>query len=148
MPVEIERKFLVQNNTWQECVDAGVLYRQGYLLVSPEKTIRVRIVSQTAFLTIKGKSTGITRAEFEYEIPYSHATELLALCEGRIIEKQRYRFLYNGQLWEIDRFLGKNKGLVLAEVELESEDQKIELPPWIGEEVSTNPAYYNSTLSI
>ena len=148
MPVEIERKFLVQNNSWEKEADAGVLCRQGYLLISPEKTIRVRIINQTAFLTIKGKSTGITRAEFEYEIPLSHASELLNLCEGRLIEKQRHHLIHHGQLWEIDCFLGKHKGLVLAEIELETEDQKVALPAWLGQEVSTNPAYYNSTLAL
>jgi len=148
MSVEIERKFLVCNSTWKECADEGVLYRQGYLLVSEEKTVRVRIVNQMAFLTIKGKSRGITRAEFEYDIPFSDAEELLTFCEGRVIEKERYRLLYKGQLWEIDQFLGRHKGLVLAEIELQTEDQQIELPSWIGKEVSTNPAYYNSMLSI
>ena len=148
MPVEIERKFLVQNNLWKKAADSGVLCRQGYLLISPEKTIRVRIINPTAFLTIKGKSTGITRAEFEYEIPLSHATELLTLCEGRIVEKQRHHLIHHEQPWVIDCFLGKHKGLVLAEVELETEDQKIDLPDWLGQEVSTNPAYYNSNLAL
>jgi len=145
MPKEIERKFLLKNDNWRR--DAkGKFFRQGYLSTQKERTARVRISGQQAYLTIKGPSQGASRLEFEYKIPVDDALEILELCEKPIIEKTRYIVQHNGLKWEIDDFEGANNGLILAEIELSQEDQKIELPDWIGEEVTGNPDYYNASL--
>jgi len=147
MGIEIERKFLLVNNDWKHGA-GGILYRQGYLSSIKERTVRIRIIEQNAYLTIKGVNDGIRRVEFEYEIPLADAEFMLAkLCEQDIIEKYRYRISYEGLIWEIDEFLGANKGLVVAEVELASEEQTIILPPWVGREVSGDYRYFNSALS-
>lgn len=147
MAIEIERKFLVHGDEWRK--DAvGTAYRQGYLTVDPERTVRVRIAGDKGFLTIKGKTEGISRSEFEYSIPFAEATHLLdSLCLRPLIEKVRYCVNYADRLWEIDEFAGDNSGLILAEVELESSDAQVELPPWAGEEVTSDPRYYNASLS-
>ncbi|MGB3402218.1 MAG: CYTH domain-containing protein [Microcoleaceae cyanobacterium] len=146
MAVEIERKFLVKNDAWRSLA-RGTLYCQGYLPTAAGKTVRVRIVGELAYLTIKGPSNGTSRAEFEYLIPVKDAKEMLeTLCEQPLIEKTRYKILIDGLTWEVDEFLGENKGLILAEVELTDEDQVINLPDWIGEEVSHDSRYYNSHL--
>lgn len=148
MPNEIERKFLVKDTRWK-ALGNGKLFRQGYLSLEPERTVRVRVAGDKGFLTIKGKTTGVTRAEYEYEIPVSEAASMLDnLCAGPRIEKMRYRIHHAGQIWEVDEFLGDNAGLVVAEIELESEDQQIDLPEWVGEEVSGDPRYYNSNLTL
>ena len=147
MGVEIERKFLLKNDNWRSGNETGVLYRQGYLSTEPERVIRVRIVNQTGVLTIKGKSKGAQRKEFEYEIPFSDAGELLdKICIYPIIEKYRYKINYRNLTWEIDEFIGENSGLILAEVELKDAHQKIAFPEWIGVEVTEDPKYYNSNL--
>ena len=146
MGIEIERKYLVKSNEWKS---SGVkkLYQQGYLLIDKTKTIRVRTIEDTAYLTIKGASSGISRSEFEYEIPVEDAKFMLAnLCEKPIIEKYRTKIELNELIWEVDEFVGDNTGLIIAEVELKNEYQKIVLPDWIGEEVSGNPKYNNSYL--
>jgi len=146
MGKEIERKFLVKGNRWKE-ISTGVLFRQGYLSTVKERTVRVRTIDNKGFLTIKGITVGATRPEYEYEISVSDANEMLdSLCEKPIIEKNRAKIEYKGLIWEVDEFFGENEGLVFAEVELESEEQKIELPDWIGEEVTGNPMYFNSNL--
>lgn len=147
MAIEIERKFLVRSNEWRK--DAvGTPYRQGYLTTDPERTVRVRLAGDKGFLTIKGKTEGMSRCEFEYPIPVAEASELLdTLCLSPLIEKIRYCVKYAEHLWEIDEFAGENAGLILAEVELDSSDQLVELPPWVGEEVTTDPRYYNASLS-
>lgn len=146
MGLEIEKKFLVKDDSWKQQA-VGVNYRQGYLSSNPERTVRVRTLENKAYLTIKGISKGATRPEYEYEIPYREAVELLnELCEKPIIEKTRYKISFKGLLWEIDEFAGENRGLLMAEVELSSEEQSIELPPWIGQEVTTDKRYYNSNL--
>lgn len=145
MAIEIERKFLVLNDGWR--TTDGVLYRQGYLNRDKLRTVRVRQAGDQAFLTIKGKTTGISRTEFEYPIPVAEAQDLLGLCDGSLIEKIRHKVTYAGLLWEVDEFLGDNAGLVVAEVELTSAEQAIELPAWVGVEVSNDPKYYNSNLS-
>ncbi len=146
MGTEIERKFLVSGDGWRGRAE-GVFYRQGYLSAEPERTVRVRIAGDRAFLTIKGRGVGISRPEFEYEIPIEDARELLdELCHTPLIEKHRYTFEFGGLHWEIDEFHGLNEGLILAEVELESETQKIVKPPWIGKEVSRDPRYFNAAL--
>lgn len=146
MAQEIERKFLVRGSRWKNLAE-GVLYQQGYLSSDIERTVRVRVVGQKGFLTIKGPSEGISRLEFEYEIPVSDARQLLeVLCEKPIIEKHRFRIEHDDCLWEVDEFHGVNEGLVVAEVELEYADQVVDLPDWIGEEVSEDPRYFNSSL--
>lgn len=147
MPTEIERKFLLKNDDWRS-LGTGVFYSQGYLLSSPNKTVRVRIAGEQAYLTIKGTTTGIARAEYEYAIPVDHAQELLqTLCEPPLIQKTRYRVELDGLVWEIDEFGGENQGLIVAEVELVDAKQAIALPNWIGAEVSNDPRYYNANLA-
>jgi adenylate cyclase len=142
---EIERKFLVINDEYKKG-STGVLYKQGYLSRLPDCTIRVRTAGSKAWLTIKGRSYGASRTEFEYRIPYEDALSLFALCEGGFIEKYRYNVVYDGMPWEVDEFLGDNQGLVIAEIELESENQSFKLPPWAGREVTGDARYYNSNL--
>ncbi len=147
MAIEIERKFLLRNADWRKGA-TGTNYRQGYLSIDPERTVRVRIAGDQGYLTIKGKTEGMSRAEFEYSIPLAEATQLLdTLCLRPLIEKVRYCVPYASHLWEIDEFAGENEGLILAEVELETHDQPVDLPPWAGKEVTTDPRYYNSSLS-
>lgn len=146
MAIEIERKFLVSSDAWRSAPAA--YFCQGYLNPSKERTVRVRVAGEQGFLTIKGKNTGASRAEFEYEIPVADAKQLLALCEGPLIEKYRRKIDFGGVLWEVDEFLGDNQGLVVAEVELESEQQVFVKPDWLGDEVTHDPRYYNSNLSV
>jgi adenylate cyclase len=146
MSVEIERKFLVKGDAWKS-LGQGVMLRQGYLSSTPERVVRVRIEGDTGTLTIKGKSVGATRGEWEYPIPLADAQALLdSLCERPMIEKLRYRILFEGWTWEVDEFLGENAGLVVAEIELDSEDSVFIKPEWIGEEVTQDARYYNSNL--
>lgn len=147
MPQEIERKFLVTDH-WHHMTKAdGQHYRQGYLLTDPEKTIRVRLTPYKGFLTIKGPSRGATRAEYEYEIPVGEAQELLDHFCTSELAKIRYRIELAGKTWEVDEFLGKNEGLIVAEIELESEDERFDLPDWVGEEVTGDARYYNANLT-
>lgn len=146
MGVEIERKFLVKSDAWRAAADAGRRCIQGYLISQGKKVLRVRHIGERAFLTIKGPKQGISRVEFEYEIPVSDAEELLAMCDRRI-EKTRYLVSFAGMIWEVDCFSGANEGLTLAEIELETEDQRFERPSWLGEEVSADPRYHNARLA-
>lgn len=148
MGIEIERKFLLKEE-WRKLVQhcKVAVIRQGYISTEAEKTVRVRLKDQKGFLTIKGKTHGISRAEYEYEIPADDAENLLLLCKGPLIEKKRYTLDVKGQTWEVDEFFGENAGLVLAEAELETEAQSLEIPDWIGEEVTQHKKYYNSRLS-
>jgi CYTH domain-containing protein len=146
MAQEIERKFLVKGLTWKSLA-AGTLYRQGYLSVAKERTVRVRIAGGRGFLTVKGVSRGVTRAEFEYEIPVADAAAMLEdLCERPLIDKTRFTVPFSGRTWEIDEFHGENAGLVVAEVELADSDEMPPLPEWVGEEVSLDPRYFNANL--
>jgi adenylate cyclase len=146
MPLEIERKFLVRGEGWRTH-GAGVPYRQGYLSTVPERSVRVRLVRDKGYLTVKGITVGTARAEYEYEIPADDASEMLDnLCEHPLIEKTRYRVQHHGLTWEIDEFEGDNAGLIVAEVELEEEDQAVILPDWVGKEVTGDPRYYNARL--
>lgn len=147
MALEIELKFLVTNNTWKKQVE-GIHYRQGYLSTDKHRTVRVRTINDKAFLTIKGIPIGVTRKEFEYEIPFNEGEVMLnELCKQPIIEKNRYKIrAENDLVWEIDEFLGENKGLIVAEIELEYESQSFIKPDWLGKEVSTDPKFYNSSL--
>jgi CYTH domain-containing protein len=145
MAEEIERKFLVRGDGWRDA--PATAYRQGYLSTTAERTVRVRVAGETAKLTVKGASRGATRAEFEYEIPVEDAEAMLeGLCERPLIEKRRHRVPYGGLTWEVDEFFGENRGLVVAEVELEREDQEFEKPPWVGSEVTADPRYFNANL--
>jgi CYTH domain-containing protein len=142
---EIERKFLVEGDAWRR--GEGVVYRQGYLNTDKHRTVRVRVVGDEGYLTIKGITQGATRREYEYAIPVADATEMLdELCEGPIIEKRRYRIPRGQLVWEVDEFFGDNQGLVVAEVELESEDQPLDKPSWLGKEVTEDSRYYNANL--
>ncbi len=144
MAVEIERKFLVNGDDWRDYPSVEI--RQGYLAISPERTIRVRIAGPDAFLTIKGRMQGIRRPEFEYRIPLEDAAELLGLCIPPLIEKRRYEVPWGNHVWEVDEFFGDNEGLVVAEVELKHESEAIDLPPWVGKEVSGDYRFTNSNL--
>lgn len=145
MGKEIERKFLVKGDAWRKLAP-GVRYRQGYLSTVKERTVRVRTVDDRGYLTVKGITIGATRKEFEYDIPAADAAVLLDMCEQPLVEKVRYRIPLGGLVWEVDEFEGANQGLVVAEVELASEDQRIERPEWIGDEVTGDPRYFNSNL--
>lgn len=144
MAKEIERKFLVKDN-WQP-QGAGIKIAQGYLSTVPERTVRVRIKDDKGYLTIKGKNEGISRAEFEYEIPLQDAEALLRLAEQPVLEKTRYLEKQGDFLWEIDVFAGDNEGLVVAEIELSTEETVFSRPSWLGEEVSGDVRYYNANL--
>jgi len=147
MALEIERKFLVIDDSWKPQVVRSHVLKQGYLASSPGPTIRIRTSDESAFLTIKGKTIGFSRVEFEYEVPMEEALDLLKLSANTPIEKTRYIIKADGHVWEIDVFEGANQGLVLAEVELRSEDEQVVLPSWIGSEVSHDSRYFNSYLS-
>jgi len=145
MALEIERKFLVKEGAWRN--EKGTAYRQGYLSSAKERTVRVRIIDTNGYLTVKGISRGAVRVEYEYEIPRAEAEAMLNdLCEKPLIEKMRYKIEFNGFVWEVDEFFGENQGLVVAEVELESEDQIFVKPEWVGEEVTGDPKYFNANL--
>ena len=146
MAKEIERKFLVTGEGWR-AMARGTRYRQGYLSTVKERTVRVRTIDDKGFLTVKGVSVGATRSEYEYEIPAADADEMLDdLCEKPIIEKNRYKIPIGDVTWEVDEFLGVNDGLIVAEVELRSEDQSFPKPDWIGDEVTGDPRYFNANL--
>lgn len=146
MGVEIERKFLVRGEQWKS-LGEGVLLRQGYLSSQPERIVRVRIEGDRAVMTIKGRAVGATRGEWEYPLPMEDARVFLdQLCERPIIEKRRYRIVHEGMTWEVDEFMGENAGLVVAEIELESEEQAFAKPEWVGEEVTHDARYFNSSL--
>ena len=147
MAVEIERKFLVDAEKLRgENFSSEEKIFQGYLSVEKNSTVRVRIKKNRGFLTIKGATEGISRKEFEYEIPVSDAKEIFKLCGENTLEKTRKKILFGGKIWEVDFFEGRHSGLILAEVELENSDEIVELPEWITEEVSEDPRYYNSNL--
>jgi len=143
---EIERKFLVKGNSWR-ALAKGTTYRQGYLNSAKERTVRVRAAGDRAYLTVKGLTVGATRMEFEYEIPIADCNAMLeALAERPLIEKRRYKVDFDGLAWEIDEFLGENEGLIVAELELKSEDQAFRRPDWAGAEVTDDPRYFNANL--
>jgi len=149
MGVEIERKFIVNKQRWEEAVKSEPYYlRQGYLLTDADKTIRVRETSSKGFFTIKGISSGASRQEFEYEIPVEEAKELLNSFSISELSKYRYEIYFAGKLWEVDVFHDANEGLIVAEIELNSEDELFELPDWVTEEVTNDPRYYNSNLTL
>jgi adenylate cyclase len=146
MGKEIERKFLVKGDVWKSLAK-GTRYRQGYLNSVKERTVRIRTVGDKGFLTIKGITTGASRTEYEYPIPVPDAEAMLnELCEKPIIEKNRYKIKDRNLTWEVDEFFGENQGLIVAEVELQSESQSVEKPGWVGEEVTGDPRYFNANL--
>jgi len=146
MGQEIEKKFLVKGDAWRAGA-AGIVYRQGYLSSVKERIVRVRVIEDKGFLTVKAITTGVSRTEFEYAISVEDAGIMLDhICEKPLIEKKRYKIPIGGLVFEVDEFFGENEGLVVAEVELKDKDQKIDLPDWIGAEVSGDPRYFNSNL--
>lgn len=149
MGKEIERKYLIDSDKWNK-IDkpAGAHFRQGYLVTDPNKTIRVRMTDAAGFLTIKGISQGASRLEFEYEIPQAEARELLENFSVSELMKIRYEIGYKGKTWEVDEFLGDNAGLFVAEIELETENEVVELPEWVTIEVTEDQKYYNSNLTL
>ena len=146
MGKEIERKFLVKNESWKATAK-GKRYRQGYLSTLKDRTVRVRTAGDKGYMTVKGITQGSSRAEYEYEIPSADANEMIdTLCERPIIEKTRYRLPQDDIVWEIDEFDGDNRGLIVAEVELKDEHQTVRMPDWIGQEVTDDPRYFNANL--
>jgi adenylate cyclase len=148
MGVEIERKFLVSGDAWRQAVTTQTRFSQGYLSRDPARTVRVRIAGAAAFLTIKGATHGATRAEFEYPVPLADAQQLLALCDGPVVEKVRHLCPHKGMTWEVDEFLGANAGLVVAEIELADEGQVFARPGWLGAEVTGDGRYVNADLAV
>ena len=147
MAVETERKFLVSGDAWRS-LGSPVPYAQGYLARGNGVTVRIRIAGEKAFLTVKGPVEGISRPEFEYQVPIEDAREMLRLCNDPVIEKTRTRGPHGSHVWEVDEFGGENRGLIVAEVELSSPDEEVAIPPWVGDEVTGDPRYYNSNLAV
>lgn len=147
MAQEIERKFKVVNDTYRMGAKTSFYIKQGYLSTRKDAVVRVRIKNEKAFLTIKGVNTGAVRNEWEYPIPYDDAIEMIRLSQGVVIEKIRYIVECEGYMWEVDEFKGVHDGLVIAEIELNDENETFPIPSFIGEEVTGNVAYYNSTLA-
>ncbi len=145
---EIERKFLVKDDSWRAAVESSAVLRQGYLAVDNGTTVRVRTGGAEVWLTIKGPAEGLIRAEFEYRVPVTEAEALIGLCRGRVVEKTRHKVRFGGHVWEIDEFTGKNASLVLAEVELQQADEVVAVPPWVGREVSGDRRFDNASLSV
>jgi len=146
MGTEIERKFLVKTDAWRK-ITSGITIYQGYLNRSKHKTVRVRLYGSHAYLTVKGITSGISRKEFEYEIPSKDAMYIIEhLCDKPAIKKTRFEITHRGKTWVVDEFHKENKGLIVAEVELESEHELFDKPDWIGTEVSGQPKYFNSNL--
>jgi len=147
MGIEIERKFLVKNDDWKRQIQRSEQFRQGYLTNEKHLSVRVRLTDNGARLTIKGATNGLSRTEYEYPIPKDDAEHLLdELCTPPLIEKTRHWLQYGAHTWEVDVFEGDNQGLVVAEVELEDTDEQIDLPDWLGEDVSDDPRYLNASL--
>lgn len=148
MAVEIERKFLVRNDSWRSGVEEETRILQGYLADGPRATVRVRVKGDLAYLTVKGATSGISRTELEYRIPLEDAEVMLReLARPPLIEKTRFKVRHGRHLWDLDVFAGDNAGLVLAEIELDSEEADFERPPWAGDEVSDDPRYFNVNLA-
>ncbi|WP_428634748.1 CYTH domain-containing protein [Sedimenticola sp.] len=147
MALEIERKFIVINDKWKSGVVSESVLKQAYIANQPNATVRIRVANGLAHLNIKSATTGISRAEFEYPIPLADAEQMLQqIALQPFIDKTRYQVKWGNHTWDLDLFAGENRGLVMAEVELSSEDESFELPPWAGDEVSGDPRYYNSNL--
>lgn len=148
MAQEIERKFLISSDGWKSGIESSARLQQGYLSTSAKATVRVRIYDDSeAVLTLKGKPEGISRAEFEYAIPLEDARELMEIARPNIIEKRRHKVPFAAHVWEVDVFEGQHEGLIIAEVEMQSANEHVELPAWIGREVSDDDRYANASLS-
>ncbi len=146
MPVEIERKFLVDTIPSHK-ISRSKIVKQGYMVNDNSQVVRVRSMDDDHFLTIKSNTRGLSRLEFEYQIPKEDAMDMFKhLCGPSIIEKTRHYIEFQGHTWEVDEFHGKNKGLIVAEIELKSEDEQFDIPDWVGDEVSDDPRYYNMNL--
>lgn len=149
MGVEIERKYLVHKEKWHQSTKGDKrFYQQGYLLTDPAKTVRVRLSDKDAFITIKGSTVGASRSEYEYAIPRQDAKDLLDNFCSSVITKYRYEVQFGGKLWEVDEFMGDNEGLIMAEIELSSEEETFDLPEWVDKEVTSEKRYYNAYLSM
>lgn len=149
MAIEIEHKFLLANESWRDKVKKSIIFKQGYLSSIPTTSIRVRISDEQAWLNIKSATIGNKRMEFEYEIPLTDATQIIELlCKKPIIEKTRHYVEYGNNTWEVDEFHGENQGLIVAEIELDSETQLFTIPGWIGQEVTQDVRYYNNNLAV
>lgn len=148
MGIEIERKFLVTDARWRELVTSRSVLRQGYLSSNAKATVRIRIIDDVrAVLTLKGPLEGISRAEFEYDVPLEEGRALLEMARPEVVEKQRHIVPHAGLLWEVDLFEGAHAGLVVAEVELSDPEQVVPLPDWVGREVTLDDRYANASLS-
>lgn len=146
MAHEIEKKFLIVNDSWRS-LGKGKEYCQGYLSTGDGPTLRIRTIGERGIITVKGPTEEGKRLEFEYDIPYEDAKEMLGkLCHKPLIEKTRYKIPHEGFVWEVDEFKGENEGLLFAEIELESVDQRFDIPDWIGKEVTGDARYYNANL--
>ena len=147
MALEIEHKYLVKNDSYRHMAEASYAISQGYLSKDAERTVRVRVKGDHGYLTVKGRNSGATRQEFEYLIPREDAERMLAMCIPPVLKKTRYIVPFGMHVWEVDEFSGSLKGLVTAEIELKSEDESYDVPDFVGDDVTGNPAYYNSNLS-
>lgn len=146
MAKEIERKFLVTDDTYRSMASSWTKISQGYLSTNPDSTVRIRIKDDYAFITVKSRNRGVVRNEWEYEIPLCDAEEIMTQCKLSCLEKIRYIVPFNGHEWEVDEFHGRLSGLVVAEIELANEYEAFDKPSFIGEEVTSDPTYYNSSL--
>lgn len=148
MGQEIERKFLVAKDSWQAQVTSSSQIQQGYLSASAKATVRIRIFDgKRAVLTLKGKAEGLARPEFEYEVPLADAEELMQISRPETVEKRRHRVPHGKHVWEVDVFEGHHAGLIVAEVEMRSEDEEVALPDWVGKEVTEDERYANASLA-
>ena len=148
MGMEIERKYLVIDDVYRQMAREQSEIKQGFLSRDPDRTVRVRVRDDKGYITIKGRGEGAAHPEFEYEVPLEDALQMMELCEPPVIEKTRHIVLHDGNRWEVDEFHGDLQGLVIAELEVPAEDYSFELPPFVGEEVTGNPRYYNSQLGL
>jgi adenylate cyclase len=147
MATEIERKFLITNDSWRKDAEQGIQMIQGYMGSNEKSSIRIRVNGDSANLNIKSKTIGVQRSEYDYPIPLDEAKEILeSLCDKPFIEKTRFHVMHDGHKWEVDEFFGDNKGLIVAELELDSVDERFTQPDWLGKEVSDDPRYYNICL--
>ncbi len=148
MGMEIEHKFLVKDNSYKDAASKKSEIKQGFLSRARERTVRVRVRDDKGYITVKGIGSGAAHPEFEYEIPLDDALQMLSLCEPPVIEKTRYIVMHAGNMWEVDEFHSGQEGLVIAELEVPSEEYRFPLPPFIGREVTGDPRYYNSQLGV
>lgn len=148
MGMEIEHKFLVKDNSYKDAASKKSEIKQGFLSRAHERTVRVRVRDDKGYITVKGIGSGAAHPEFEYEIPLDDALQMLSLCEPPVIEKTRYIVMHEGNMWEVDEFHAGQEGLVIAELEVPSEEYRFPLPPFIGREVTGDPRYYNSQLGV